>query len=72
MHFLFLFKKDTYSVLKIPVANLCLLITPQTRPGHGKCFASWNFNCVWFMDPAFPESKSKVLLELCMKLLTLV
>ena len=28
--------------------------------------------CVWFVDPTFPDSKSKVLLELCMKLLTLV
>jgi len=28
--------------------------------------------CVWFADPTFPESKSKVLLKLCVKILTLV
>jgi len=27
---------------------------------------------VWFVDPTSPESKSKVLLKLCKKLLTLV
>jgi len=30
-----------------------------------------NFNCVWFVDPTFPESKSKALLKLCIKLSTL-
>ena len=29
------------------------------------------FNCVWFVDPT-TESKSKVLLKLCMKRFTLV
>jgi len=24
------------------------------------CGASLNFNCVWFVDPTFPESKFKV------------
>jgi len=60
--------------LKIPVAKFCRLITSQTPPGHGRCVASLNFNCVWFavVDPTFPESKSKVLLKLCIKFLTLV
>ena len=69
IHFLFLSKNDINSVLKIPVANFCRLITPQTYPGHGRCVASVHFNCVWFVDPIFPESKSKVLLKLCIKLL---
>ena len=51
--------------------KLCGLITPQTYPWHGRCVASWNLNCVWFVDQTFPESKSEVLLELCMKLITL-
>jgi len=38
----------------------------------GGCVASWNFNCVWLVDRTFPESKSKMLLKLCLKLLTLV
>jgi len=59
-----------HSVLKIPVANICRLITPQTHPAHGRCVPSWSFNCVWFVDPTSPESKSKVLLKLCMKILT--
>jgi len=59
------------SVLKIPVANVYRLMTPQTHPGHGRCVPSWRFNCAWFVDPAF-ESKSKVLLKLCLELLTLV
>jgi len=50
------------SVLKIPVGNFCRLITPQTHPGHGRCVASWHFNCAWFVVPTFPESKSKILL----------
>jgi len=62
------YKAHINSVLKIPDANFCRLINPQTHPGHGRCVASWNFNCVWFVDPTFPESKSKVLLKLCMKL----
>jgi len=61
----------TNSVLKIPVANFCRIITPQTHPVLGQC-VSWNFNCVWFVDPTFPESKYKVLLKLCMKLSTSV
>jgi len=28
------------SVLEIPVANVCRLITPQTHPGHGRCVPS--------------------------------
>jgi len=61
------------SVLQIPVANTCRLTTPQTHPaGHGRCVASLSFNCVWFVDPTFPESKSKVLMKLRLKLLTLV
>jgi len=28
------------SVLKIPVANICRLITPQTHPGHSRCVPS--------------------------------
>jgi len=72
IHFLFLSKNDINSVLKIPVGNFCHLITPQTHPGHGRCFASWNINCVWFVDQTFPESKYKVLLKLCIKLLSLV
>ena len=70
--FLFLFKNDINSVLKIPVANFCRLITLRTHPRHSRCVASWNFNCVWYVVPTFPESKSKVLLKLCMKLLTLI
>jgi len=66
--FLFLSK----NVLKIPVANVCRLITPQTHPAHGRCVSSWSFDCVWFVDATSPESKSKVLLKLCMKLSTLV
>jgi len=31
---------------------------------------SWNFNFVWFADPTFSKSDSKVLLKLCVKLLT--
>jgi len=56
------------SVLKIPFESVCRLITPQAR---GRCVASWNFNCIWFMYPT-SKSKSKVLLKLCMKLFTLV
>jgi len=26
--------------LKIPVANICRLITPQTHPGHSRCVPS--------------------------------
>jgi len=26
--------------LKVPVANICRLITPQTHPGHGRCVPS--------------------------------
>jgi len=26
--------------LKIPVANVCRLTTPQTHPGHGRCVPS--------------------------------
>jgi len=40
--------KITNSDLKIPVANISHLIIPQTHPEHGRCVASWNFNCVWF------------------------
>jgi len=58
--------------LKIPVANVCRLISPETHPEHGRCVPSYSFNCVWFVDATFPESKSKVLLKLCMKLLSLV
>jgi len=58
--------------LKIPVANFCRSATPQSYPGHGKCVASLNCNCEWFVDPTFPESNSKVLMKLCTKLLTLV
>jgi len=60
------------SVLKIPVASFCRLITPQTYPGHGMCVSSLNFNSVWFVDLTFPKSKSKVLQKLCIKILTLV
>jgi len=56
------------SVLKIPVANVYRLITPQTHPWRGRCVPSQSFNCVWFVDPTYPESKSKVFLKLCMKL----
>jgi len=52
--------------LKITVANVCCLITlitPHTHPGQWlrirRCVASWKYNCVWFADPTFPESKSK-------------
>jgi len=68
IHFLFFSKNNINSVLKILVANFCRLMTQQTHPGHDRCVASWNFNCVWFVDLTFPESKSKVLLKLCMKL----
>jgi len=71
IHFLFLSRIDVKSVSKISVTNFCRL-TPQTHPGHGSCVASLNLNCVWFVDPIFPESKSKVLMKLCIKLLTLV
>jgi len=70
--FLVLIQKYKNSVLKIPVGILCPLITPPTYPGHGRCVASLIFNCVWFVDPNFPESKYKVLLKLCIKLLILV
>jgi len=70
--FLVLIQNDINSVSKIPVANFCYLITPQTHPGHGRCVASCNFNCAYFACPTFPESKSKVHLKLRMKLLTLV
>ena len=53
------YPKMTNSVLKIPVANVCCLITPDTHPGHGRCVTSWKFNCVWFADSTFPKSKSK-------------
>jgi len=69
IHFLFLSKNGINSVLKIPVANVCRL-NPQTHPRHGRCAASWNFNCVWFVDQTFPVSKHKVHLKLCKKLLT--
>jgi len=59
IHFLFLSKNDINSVLKIPVANFCRSITPQTYPGHGRCVASSNFNCVWFVDANCPESSPK-------------
>jgi len=65
IRFLFLYKYDMNSVLKIQVANFCFLITAQTHLEHGRHVASWNFNCVWFVDPTFPESKPKVLLKLC-------
>jgi len=74
IHFLFLFKNDIL-FWKIAVVNFCRLITPQTHPGQWawQVCRLWNFNCVWFVDPTFRESKSKVLLKLyCMKLLTLV
>jgi len=29
--------------MKIPVANVYRLITPQTHPGHGRCLASLSF-----------------------------
>jgi len=54
IHFLFLSKHDIKSVLKIPIANFCRLITPQINPGHDKCVASWKFYCVWFVNPTFP------------------
>jgi len=66
------YPKSTNSVSKIPVANVCRLIIPQTHAGHGRCVPSWNFNCVWFADPSFSESNSEVLLKLCMNLVTLV
>jgi len=28
------------SAMKIPVANICRLITSQTHPGHGRCVPS--------------------------------
>jgi len=31
------------SVLKIRVANVYRLITPQTHPGHGRCVAALSF-----------------------------
>ena len=65
-------KNHINSILKIPVANFCRFITTYTYPGHGRCVASWNFNSVWFVDPTFPESNSKVILKVCMKLLALV
>jgi len=41
IHFLFLSKNDRLnSVLKIPIANVYRLITPQTHPGHGRCVPS--------------------------------
>jgi len=38
------------------------------HPGDGRCVASLNFNCVWFVDPTFRKLKSNVLLKLCIKL----
>jgi len=35
-----------------------------------KILAGRRYCCAWFVDMTFPESKSKVLLKLCMKLLT--
>jgi len=54
----------TNSVLKITIANFCYFIVLQTYPGHGRCVASWNFNCAWYVGPTFHESNSKVLLKL--------
>jgi len=34
--------------------------------GDGIDVPSQSFNCVWFVDPTFPEAKSKVLLKVCM------
>jgi len=61
----------TNSGLKIQVANFYCLITLQTHPRRSIC-VTWNYNCVWFTVPTFPESKCKTLLKLCMKLLPLV
>jgi len=48
-----------------------LLVVCRTMQSFRESFrsvASWNFVYVRFADPTFPESKSKVLLKLCMKL----
>jgi len=47
------------SVLKIPVTNVYRLITPQPHPEHGRCVASWSFNCVWFVHPTFLNQSQK-------------
>ena len=36
--------------------------------GQARYVASWNFNCVWVVDPTFPLSKSEMLLKLCFSL----
>jgi len=42
------------SVLKIPVAN----VYRKLIPGMAGVWPPKVFNCVWFMDPTSPESKS--------------
>jgi len=60
------------SVLKIPVANVCRLNNWANSSWAWQVCALLSFNCVWFVAPTSPESKSKVLLKLCMKLLTIL
>ena len=55
----------TNSLFQIPVANFCCLITPQTHP-DSRCVTQ-KFDHLWFVVPTFPESKSKVILKLCIK-----
>jgi len=47
------------SVLKIPVANVYRLITPQTHPGHGWCVASWSFQLSMVCGSKFSWIKVK-------------
>jgi len=72
IHFLSLSKNDISSVVTIQVGNFCRLIALQIHPRHSRCVASWHFSCVWFVISPFPDSNSKVLLKLRMKLLTSV
>jgi len=55
--FIVLSKNDVSSVLKIAVANLFNNSTKLILAYNDRFVVSSNFNCAWFMDPAFPESE---------------
>jgi len=47
------------SVLKIPVANVYRLITPETHPGHSRCVASYSFQLCMVCGSNFSWIKVK-------------
>jgi len=65
--FLFLSKNHINYVLKSPVVSFCCLTTPQIHPGlmMEEVWSPEISIYMWFADPTFPESNSKVLLKLC-------